>query len=210
MITETEAKFQRELNSFKGLVILNIVFGALAMALAIAIVVQSILALIQTQSLLLPEIALVPLGFVVAAISIRWLVSSAELLEGVEDMKEDYQRNKNTLDEEGITAQIVKMMAHYRENKLTIKTMMLISRIAGGCFLISGGFSLATAVINAMAGAPIGDVLIQLLGTGFSFAMATASLTIPHFFGKYSKIWDYRLKETAKAEIELSRQLEEA
>jgi len=80
------AKVQRELNSYQGLVILNIVFGGLAMAFGISFVVQSI-SMVQAQSLLIPQVALVVFGFVAAGISIRWLISSVELLDGVSDKK---------------------------------------------------------------------------------------------------------------------------
>ena len=209
MVTETMAKFQRELKSLHGLAIMNIVFGGLAMSLAISIGFQNIFTLVKAQNLLLPQLALVTLGFLASVISLRWLISSAEILDGATDMKDDYEKKKAGLDDEGLTGLIVKMMTYYRKNKPTIKTMMLISRIAGVCFLISGAFNLATAVTNIITGAPQWDVLIQALGTVFNFAIATASLTIPHFFSKYSETWDYRLEETAKAEKELRRQLEE-
>ncbi len=203
------AKLQRELKSLHGLAIMNIVFGGLAISLAISIGVQNIFTLVKAQNLPLPQLALVTLGFLASAISLRWLISSAEILDCATDMKDDYEKRKAGLDDEGLTGLIVKMMAYYRENKPTIKTMMLISRIAGVCFLISGAFNLAKAVTNIITGAPQWDVLIQALGTVFNFAIATASLTIPHFFGKYSETWDYRLEETAKAEKELRRRLEE-
>lgn len=209
MVTETVAKFQRELNSLQGLSIMNIVFGGLAMSLAISIIVQNILALTKAQSLMLPEVALVVLGFVVAAISIRWLVSSAELLDGAADLKDEYSEKKAGLDEDGLTGLIVKMLAQYRENKHTIRAMMLVSRVAGVCFLISGAFILETAMSSITGGAPTGEMLLQVLGSGFNFAMAAASLAIPHFFGKYSEVWDIRLEESAKAEKELGKQLGE-
>jgi hypothetical protein len=209
MVTETVAKFQRELNSLQGLSIMNIVFGGLTMSLAVSIIVQNILALTEIQSLLLPETVLVILGFVVAGISIRWLVSSAELLSGSADLKDEYSEKKKGLDEEGLTALIVKMLANYRENKPTIKAMMTVSRIAGVCFIISGAFILATIANSVAGGAPAVDILLQVLGAAFNFAMATAGLAIPHFFGKYSRVWDIRLEVSAKAEQELRRQLGE-
>ena len=66
-----------------------------------------------------------------------------------------------------------------------------------------------TATTNFIAGVPTWEVFFQVLGSGFNFAMATASFAIPHFFCKYAKIWDYRLEETTKAEKQLQKQLEE-
>jgi|GEM_PF-540342 len=209
MVTETMTKFQRELKSLHGLAVMNMVFGGIALSLAISIGVPNILTLVEAQNLLFPQLALVALGLATSAISLRWLISSAEILDGADDIKDDYDKKQADLDDEGLTGLIVKMIAYYRKNKPTIKTMILISRIAGGCFLISGTFNLATAVTNMVAGVPQWDLLIQTLGAVVNFAMATASLTIPHFFAKYSETWDYRLEKTTKAEKELRRQLEE-
>ena len=98
------------------------------------------------------------------------------------------------------------MVSHYRENKPTIKTMMTISKIAGLCFVIAGAYSLVTVLLG------IGDIStwefsLQVLGAAFNFAIAGASFVIPHFFGKYSKVWDYRLEETSIAEKQLQQQL---
>ena len=202
------AKFHRELKSLHALAIMNIVFGGLAMSLAISIGFQNIFTLVKAQNLPLPQLALVTLGFLASAISLRWLISSAEILDSATDMKDDCEKKKAGLDDEGLTGLIVNMMSYYRENKPTIKTMMLISRIAGVCFLTSGALNLATAVTNIITGAPQWDALIQALGVIINFAVATASLTIPHYFGKYSVTWDYRLQESVKAEEELGKQLE--
>ena len=203
------AKVQRELNSYQGLATLNIAFGGLAMAFGISFIVQSIQAIVQAQSLLLPQVALVVLGFVAAGISIRWLISSAELLDGVSDLKDDYNKNKASLDDESTVNLVVKMTSHYRQNKPTIKTMMKISRIAGICFLVAGAYTLALAATNIGAVVPTWELFLQALGSVFNFAMAAACFAIPHFFGKYSKVWDFRLNEAAKAEKQLQQQLEE-
>jgi len=100
-------------------------------------------------------------------------------------------------------------MSYYRENKPTIKKMMLISRIAGICFLISGAFTLTTIAINVATGIQPIDLLTQVSGAAITLAIAVASFIIPHFFGKYSKVWDQRLQETVKVENELKRQLGE-
>ena len=209
MVTETMAKVQHELNSLWGLAIISIIFGGIGMAFSISIGVQNIFPMVQTQTLLFPQAAFVVLGFLAAAVSIRWLVSSAEMLDSADDLRVDYAEQKKSPNEDGLAGLIAKMTGYYRENRPKIKTMMLISRIAGLCFVISGAISSTTALINVTSGVPQADVLIQVIGAAFSFAIAAASFAIPHFFGKYTKIWDYRLEETAKAEKEFRRQMEE-
>jgi hypothetical protein len=208
MATKTSEKLKQEVNSFASLALINIVFSAVAMGLGISIIVPSITSIVSTQSVLFSQIVLVVIGGLAFVFSIKWLISSVEMFEVSTELKEDYAKNK-TLDEEAQTGLIVKMMAYYRENKPTIKKMMWVSLIAGFCFLISGAFNLITAVINATTGVQLMDVGTQVLGAFISLAIAAAGFIIPHFFGKYTKIWDKRIEKNAKAEMEFRRQLGE-
>ena len=100
MVTKTLVKIKRELNSYQGLVTLNMMFGALTMAFGIVFIVQGIMPMVEIQSLLLPETVMVILGGIVGAVAIRWLISSAELFDGLTDLKEDYDKNKASLNDE--------------------------------------------------------------------------------------------------------------
>jgi hypothetical protein len=164
--------------------------------------------MVTAKSVLLPQLLLVTIGFLAFAVSIKWLVSSVEMFETATELKEDYAKNK-AVDDEARTGLVVKMMSYYRENKPTIKKMMFISRIAGVCFLISGAFTLTTIAINVVTGVQSLNLLTQVSGAAITLAIAVASFIIPHFFGKYSKIWDHRLQETVKVEKELKKQLGE-
>ncbi len=208
METKIAAKLKQEINSFMGLTVSNIVFSALTMAFGISILVPNVTALVAARSVLLPELFLVILGFLAFAVAIKWLVSSVEMFETATELKEDYAKNK-AFDEEARTGLVVKMVSYYRENKPTFKKMMLISRVAGVCFLISGVYTLTTIAINVATGVQSIDLLIQVSGAAVTFAVAFASFIIPYFFGKYSKIWDNRLEETLKVEKELKEQLGE-
>jgi hypothetical protein len=157
---------------------------------------------------LFSQIALIGIGVLASVFSIKWLISSAEMFEVSDELKEGYKKT-TTLDEEAQTGLIVKMMAYYRENKSTIKKMMWMSQIAGFCFLISGAFTIITMTINASTGVQLMDAWKQVLGALINFAIAIAGFIIPHFFGKYTKIWDKRIEKNAKAEMEFRRQLGE-
>jgi hypothetical protein len=63
--------------------------------------------------------------------------------------------------------------------------------------------------INASTGVQLMDAWKQVLGALINFAIAIAGFIIPHFFGKYTKIWDKRIEKNAKAEMEFRRQLGE-
>jgi hypothetical protein len=208
MATKTSEKLKQEVNSFASLALINIVFSAVAMGLGISIIVPNITSIVTTQSVLFSQIVLVVIGGLAFAFSIKWLISSVEMFEVSDELKEDHTKSK-TLDEEAQTGLIVKMMAYFRENKPTLKKMMWVSRIAGLCFLISGAFTIITAVINASTGVQLMDVGTQVLGAFINFAIASAGFIIPHFFGKYTMIWDKRIEKNAEAEVEFRRQLGE-
>jgi hypothetical protein len=208
MATKISEKLKQEVNSFVGLALINIVFSAVAMGLGISTIISNITSMVTTQSVLFPQIVLIVIGVLASVFSIKWLISSAEMFEVSDELKEDYTKNK-TLDEEAQTGLIVKIMAYYRENKSTIKKMMWVSRIAGFCFLISGAYTIITAIINVITGVQLMDVWTQVLGAFINSAITAAGFIIPHFFGKYTKIWDKRIEKNAKAEVEFRRQLGE-
>jgi len=200
MITNTAQKLRRESNSLLGLAIINIVSSAMVLAFGSSALFPNIITMFNAQSILLPELAWAILGGFAFAIGIRWLVTTAEVLEISEQLKEG---SKNNQDEDALTGVIVDVMANYREKRGTIKLMMMISRIAGLGFLIAGIYSIVTATITGGANFPL-----LLAGVIPNFAIAAAAFIIPHFFSKYRQIWDSRLKETEKAEKLLEQQLE--
>jgi energy-coupling factor transporter transmembrane protein EcfT len=206
--TKIATKLKQEINSFMSLTLINIVFSAVAMAFGISALVPNVTSMMAAKSVLFPQLFLVIIGFLAFIVSIKWLVTSAEMFETATELKEDYAKNK-AFDEEARTGLVVKMISYYRENKPTIKKMMFISRIAGVCFLISGAFTLTTVAINVARGVQSADLLAQVSGAAVAFAIAVASFIIPYFFGEYSKIWDHRLQKTVKVEKELKKQLGE-
>lgn len=175
MANKTSEKLKQEVNSFAGLALINIIFSAVAMGLGISTIISNITSIVATQSVLLSQIVLVVIGVLASVFSIKWLISSAEMFEVSDELKENYTKNK-ALDEEVQTGLIVKMMSYYRENKSTIKKMMWVSRIAGFFFLISGAFTIITVVINASTGVQLMDVGTQVLGAFINFAIAVAGL----------------------------------
>jgi hypothetical protein len=169
----------------------------------------NLISMATTQTVQLNQVGLVILGFIVFIVAIRWLMSSAKIIDVTSKLNTSLSKHKKnkTLNDEAITGLIVKMTAAYRENKPTLKLMTLISKIAGVCFAIAACLALATAVTGIATNVPLWSTIIQLSNMAISFATAAACFIIPHFFGKYSQIWDERLKETVKAEIELEKQL---
>jgi hypothetical protein len=196
MTVNTAQKLKREANSLLGLSIINIVSSAMVLAFGASALFPNLITMAQAGSVLFPEVAWSTLGLIAFVIGIRWLVATAEVLEIHEQLKEGSEKGQ---DEDSLTGVIVGAMASYREKKGTIKAMLLISRIAGVCFLITAIYSIATA---AFAGN-----LWLLTGAIPNIAIAVAAFIIPHYFSKYQQIWDSRVKETEKAEKLLAQQL---
>jgi len=208
MTTEVMNKFQRELRSFYALSTVNIVFGGIAMALGISIGVQNILALVEARNLLLYQLALALIGFFAFGISLRWLLSGTEILDGVTDIRDDYKKKMAELDDENIASLIVKMMAYYRDNRPIIKKLSLLSKIAGICFFVNGSMLLVDTANSIMFGASVNHIILMAVATILDFAVGASGIIVPHFFKKYSSIWEYRLEQSARVERELDKELE--
>ena len=196
MTIDTVQKLKREANSLLGLSVINIVSSAMVLAFGSAALFPNLITMAKAQTVLLPEIAWSALGLIAFVIGIRWLIATAEVLEIHEQLKEG---SKNAQDEDALTGVIVDAMGSYRDKRGTIKAMLLISRIAGVCFLIAGIYSIVNAAIA-------GDLWL-LAGVIPNLAIAAAAFIIPHYFSKYQQVWDSRVKETEKAERLLEQQL---
>jgi hypothetical protein len=199
MTTNTAQKLRRESNSLLGLSIINLVSSAMVIAFGASTLIPGILQMVENQTVLLSQLVLVILGLFAFIIGIRWIIATAEVLEIHEQLKEGSEKAQ---DEDSLTSVIVGAMASYREKRGTIKTMLLISRIAGVCFLIVGIYTLVSAAVTG------GVTLWMIAGSIPNFAIAAAAFILPHFFSKYQQIWDNRLKQTEKAEALLEKQLE--
>jgi hypothetical protein len=203
-VTTLVDKFRRELRSFYALTIMNIAFGGIAMALGINLVTQNIFTLIETQNLLLPELTFLVIGVLSFGIGLRWLLASAEILDGVTDIQDDYDNQKATMNDDTMTHLIVRMTSHYRENKVTIKYLSLFSKIAGVCFLVSG---IIIVVNGILVGTTFNDIF-TILGTIIYLVFGTCGIIVPYFLKQYSSIWDARLQQSAQAESALDKELE--
>jgi hypothetical protein len=212
MSANTAQKLQHELNSLQGLSIINIVAAAMALAFGAYFAMPTLITIVTTMTLEISQVGLVILGLIAFGAGIRWLVSCAEMIDAGSTISESLKehKEKGTLDDNALTGLIVNMTATYRENKPTLKLMTKISKIAGACFALSAIYTLVTLVIGALSGATLWTTLTLTANMGISLAMAAACFVIPHFFSKYSTIWDRRLDGAAKAEAELKRQFGEA
>ncbi len=209
MMSVTINKFQRELGSLYALAIINIVFSGLAMALGVSTSVQNIFTLIASKELILSQILRTIISFIAFGVSLRWLISSAEILNEADDIKDNYEEKRENVTDEVLTGLILQMTSHYRQNKDTIKKLQFVSGVGGICFLISGTLTLVNALPSLIMEPSLWIIAFKILGIALNFGIGIAGLLITHFFYKYSSTWDYRLQKSADAEKELEKHLEE-
>jgi len=209
MMSVTNNKFQRELGSLYALAIINIVFSGLAMALGVSTSIQNIFTLIASKELMLYQILRTIIGFIAFGISLRWLISSSEILNEADDIKDNYEEKRENVTNEVLTGLILQMTSYYRQNKAKIKKLQVVSGVGGICFLISGTLTLANILPSLIVEPSPWIIAFQILGLALSFGIGIAGLLITHFFYKYSSTWDYRLQKSADAEKAFEKQLEE-
>jgi hypothetical protein len=208
MTEKTLPRFKSELDSFFLLIILNLVFGAMAMAFGVQFMVTSVLGLTDGQSLSLLRLVTGALSMVCFGLGISWIVSSTKILKGVTGIRREFRHRDGPVTDEVLTSGIVRMMAHYRENKKTIRTMILVCTLGGICFFLLGiinsmeffSISLSSGSITLNSYRLIPAVLLTL-------GIALVSLLSSYYFMNFSRAWDLRLKETARSEETLENSM---
>jgi hypothetical protein len=217
MTTSIDNKFGRELNSFFSLVILNIVFSGIAMALSISFTVQNIVAAIGlipkevtltwaiAELLSHPQFLFGVLGVIAAVLSLKWLIASTEIMSDVEEIHSEYKEKSKQLDSNTVTSLIVKTMAYYRDKKNAIQSLSLFSRIGGFCFIASAALQAfyGTFTVNSEWA-----LLMVATSVALCLAVGMAGVLIPRYFSNFSATWEIRLKESVKVEQELKKMLE--
>ncbi|MBC7113378.1 MAG: hypothetical protein H5T34_05115 [Candidatus Methanomethyliales bacterium] len=204
MERNAEIKFARELKRFYSLTFMSLVFSAIAMALSVALGVTNILTFINQRSL----VYLIPacIGFLAFPFTIRWLLAGVEIMEGVEEIKDEYSKVKKSTNGEALTTLIVRTMAHYRAKKATISKLILLCKVAAICFIINGIFVLIQLALNIPAdGLGLATSLVAAL---INLGIGAVGLYIPQSFQKYSSCWEARIQGSTLAEKELSSLME--
>ncbi len=204
MEKNAEIKFARELKSFYSLTFLSLVFGATATALSVVLGITNILTFINQWS----PLSLIPacIGFLAFPFAIKWLLSGVEIMDGIDDIKEEYSKVKNAENGEVLTALIVRMMAQYRAKKPTISKLILLCKVAAICFITNGFFVFIQLTINMPAdGLGLTTSLVAVL---INLGVGAVGLYIPHSFQKYFFCWEVRVQGSTLADKKLSSLME--
>jgi hypothetical protein len=207
MADETFFQFKNELNSFFVLVILNMVFGALAMAFGMQFMISSVLGFAGGQFPVVLRVLAGAIALAVFGLGLSWVLSSAKVLKGITGIRREYGECPGPVPDEILTGWIVRLMAHYRENRETIRWMTLICALGGCAFLAVGVLNLVQG-ISWLGGSGIAWYqVLPFIAAGINLVIGLSSLLFCRYFRRYSAAWDLRLDENARSEAILEHTL---
>jgi len=209
MKTDVSPQFEDEIRSFWILSILNLVFAAITMAYGIMFIVTRLQEMVNAGTLLLVPLITVIVGFAVAVLGIKWILSSVEIFSSIEELKSAYDAKKGEMTPEDSTGFIIQMINQYRTNKATIRTMILVCTAGGCCFLVLG---IMSSIEFVSAGLTSGMTMLNYLlipSALLSLGIAMVSLLCSYCFRKYASVWDRRLSEISRSENVLEKTMEQ-
>jgi len=209
MKTDVSQQFEDEIRSFWILSISNLVFAAITMAYGIMFIVTRLQEMVNAGTLLLVPLIMVIVGFAVAVLGIKWILSSVEIFSSVEELKSAYDAKKGEMTPEESTGFIIQMINQYRTNKATIRTMILVCTAGGCCFLVLG---IMSSIEFVSAGLTSGMTTLNYFlipSALLSLGIATVSLLCSYYFRKYASVWDRRLSEISRSENVLEKTMDQ-
>jgi hypothetical protein len=202
------SQFKKEIVNFSLISLINIVFAVIAMAFGISYMIIAVLghSLYPGNSafrMFSGAVALVCFG-----LGISWLLATFRIFEGIKSIRDILCSSHEPLPKDRLTCLIIRMLSHYRDNRKTIRTMILVSTIGGCFFFILGmitGFRLVSLTGIGVAITP--DSLILIPAMLLTLAISLACLLSSYYFSKFAKVWDQRLHEIDKSECALKKKL---
>jgi len=187
----------------------NLVFAAITMAYGIMFIVTRLQEMVNAGTLLLVPLIMVIVGFAVAVLGIKWILSSVEIFSSVEELKSAYDAKKGEMTPEESTGFIIQMINQYRTNKATIRTMILVCTAGGCCFLVLG---IMSSIEFVSAGLTSGMTTLNYFlipSALLSLGIATVSLLCSYYFRKYASVSDRRLSEISRSENVLEKTMDQ-
>lgn len=210
MTRDIEKQFSSELTSFFVLLLLNLAFGALVMALGMQVIITTVLAMTGRQTSDVQNVIWVVAGVAGVVLGISWLRLSIKIMRGLKGIRREFRNRVTPVPDETITKWIVDMMAHYRENRSTIRWMTFTCAFGGCIYLVLG-------IVNIVQGINAGTSSGGMVTPGFAFHAAginliigIVTLRVSLWFRRYSALWDRRLAEASQSENSLRSAMEQA
>ncbi len=208
MHKETHFRLRREIRHFYLICILNIVFAALAMAFGVNYIVAAVLG--PATGFTSPEIRMLTaaVAMVCFGLGISWLISTIRIFEGIEVIKDRLDEEGVSITDDQITCLIVRMLAHYRDNRKTIRTMIRVCTLGGcGFFVLGIATGLESLIVSSDGIAFSINNLLIIPAMLLTLGIALASLSSSYYFSKFAKVWDQRLAEIEESECTLKKKL---
>jgi len=208
------SQFRTEIRHFFLISLLNLVFAAIAIALGVQYIVTAIIG--QTLDPLIPGFPVIPgmrmLTGVIAmccfVLGIRWILSTVRIFKGTVIIKDDLRKGGDAITDNRLTCLIVRMLAHYRDNRRTIRTMILVCTLGGVCFFVLGmANSLKVLSISSGGFAFTLDNLLLIPAMLLTLGISLASLFSSYYFSKFAQVWEQRLREINESECALKQKL---
>jgi hypothetical protein len=204
MTETTLAQFKRELDSFVLIVTLNMAVGALAMAFGMQYLLVQIL---ELQAWQVPYVFRIPVAMFFMAclgLGLYWLLSSARILRGVKQVRKEYRARSGPVPDDLLTCWIVRIIAHYRENRPRIRWMVPVSVIGGSAFLLLG----ISNLLQSLGVTGSGTQAFALVAAAINIPIGCAAIACSLYFRRYSAAWDERIESAARSEGALQCVLE--
>jgi hypothetical protein len=201
-------QFKKEIVNFYVVSLLNIIFAALAIAFGVQYIVLAVLGNSADPALFWLRILTGAVAMASFGLGLSWLLSSIGVFEGLDSIKDILCTNGDTLSDERTTCLIVRMLAHYRDKRETIRTMILVCTLGGCAFFILG---IATGLEGLkLTGSGIEftlNILLLIPAMVLTLGIALVSLLSSYYFSKFSRVWDQRLHEIDESECTLKKTL---
>jgi hypothetical protein len=197
-------QFKSELDSFVIIVSMNMAAGALAMALAMTYIIVSIQGQPAWQIPAPLRIAVAILFMIGFGFGLNWIVASGRILRGVKPVRREYRNRNGPVPDETLTCWIVRVLAHYRENRSTIRWMVPMPFIGGSAFLLLGFSNL----VQGIWGPDDPFRWFAFTAAAINLTIGSAGIVCVRYFRRYSAAWDERIETAARSENALQCALE--
>lgn len=208
MMNTALVRFRSEITNFYLVALLNIVFSALAIAFGVSSVAGAVLGIRPDAGIPFIQIGSGVLAMICLGLGLSWLLSSVRIFDGVESIRDILCTKEPALSEDRVTCLIVRMLAHYRNNRKTISSMIKVCTLAGCGFLIIGvGISLHAIAVTSGGISFTLDAVLLIPAMLLTLGIALTSILSSYYFSGFSRIWDERLREIDESECALKKTL---
>ncbi len=208
MVEFTLKKLDKQVIVFLGLSVVNIVFAAISLAFGIVFIINNLFQIIETNIISLIPVLYIIAGGCLAVIGFYWILPSASIMDFITDLQIENHKNKQKDEQEKEITFIIRLLSYYRENDLKIRRMILISKIGGSFFLISGIIKTIDVLISLTESSLVSVQAMQIAAIILMFGWGIVSLFIPRFLKEIARVWEYRVEKSMDAEDILRQHME--